>query len=213
MTGPKSQYARLAAKLRQQLTFLRRSCDAYDAGVEDESIRIANAMRIIFHDKGRSTSLMTHLGLKVTKMLSSSRGLGDWKDFLAHRLDLRSPQPIHMVPLLGDRFIELQLDEWWNNEPVFNHDGVPYSRRMICLSAAEKDGGAHVDEELERYYQVLCAGEYAIGIQGDLQFDGEAPFPQGVTLYSTNAHLALLRQFAHEVLVSSIHYDWLRDRS
>ena len=92
MTGPKSQYARLAAKLRQQLTFLRRSCDAYDAGVEDESIRIANAMRIIFHDKGRSTSLMTHLGLKVTKMLSSSRGLGDWKDFLAHRLDLRSPQ-------------------------------------------------------------------------------------------------------------------------
>jgi hypothetical protein len=117
-----------------------------------------------------------------------------------------------MVPLLGDRFIELQLDEWWNNEPVFKHDGVPYSRRMISLSVAEKDGGAHVDEELERYYQVLCAGEYAIGIQGDLQFDGEAPFPQGVTLYPTNAHLALLRQFAHEVLVSSIHYDWLRDR-
>ena len=154
MTGPKSQYARLAAKLRQQLTFLRRSCDAYDTGVEDESIRIASAMRIIFHDKGRSTSLMTHLGLKVTKMLSSSRGLGDWKDFL-DQTDFRSPQPIHMVPLLGDRFIELQLDEWWNNQPVFNHDGVPYSRRMISLSAAEKDGGAHVDEELERYYQVL----------------------------------------------------------
>ena len=212
MTEPKSQRARLAAKLRQQLQFVRRSCDAFDAGAEDESFRIAIALRIIFHDKGRSTSLLRHLGLEGTKMLSSSRGLGDWKDFLAHKLDLSSPQPIRMVPLLGDSFIELQLDEWWNHETVFIHDGVEYSRRMIILSAAEKDGGAHVDEELEHYYQVLCLGEYAIGITGDLQFDGEAPFPQGVTLYPTNAHLALIRQFAHEVLVSSSYYDWLRDR-
>jgi hypothetical protein len=212
MMEPKSQRARLAAKLRQQLQFVRRSCDAFDASAEDESFRIAIALRIIFHDKGRSTSLLRHLGLEGTKMLSSSRGLGDWKDFLAHKLDLSSLQPIRMVPLLGDRFIELQLDEWWNNETVFIHDRVEYSRRLIILSAAEKDGGAHVDEELEHYYQVLCSGEYAIGITGDLQFDGEAPFPQGVTLYPTNAHLALIRQFAHEVLVSSSYYDWLHDR-
>jgi hypothetical protein len=107
MTEPKSQRARLAAKLWQQLQFVRRSCDAFDDGAEDESFRIAIALRIIFHHKGRTTSLLRHLGLEGTKMLSSSRGLGDWKDFLAHKLDLRSPQPIRMIPLLGDRFVEL----------------------------------------------------------------------------------------------------------
>jgi hypothetical protein len=73
---------------------------------------------------------------------------------------------------------------------------------------SNKDGGAHVDTQLERYYETLCAGKYAFGVTGNLTFAGPAPFKQGVTYYPKNAHVTLLRQFAHELLNSAIRYRW-----
>lgn len=156
----------------------------------------------------RRASLFTHTDRKGAKLLSSSRGFGDWKDYLAHFILLSSPEPVRMKPLLGDQFRELSVDDWWNGESVFQHDGVAYTRGMIIRSAANRDGGAHVDAKLQAYYKVLLSGEYALGITGDLEYDGPAPFPQGVMIYPANAHLALLRQFAHEMLRSSKHYGW-----
>lgn len=209
MAKSKSKSNRLVEKLQEQLRFIQRSCVAFDQGAEEEAIRIATSLRVIFHNTNSSTSIISHLGFSGKKMLSSSRGHGDWQDFLAHQINLSSPEPIRMLPLLGDKFIELSIEDWWRNEPVFVHNTQKYSRRKIILSAANKDGGAHVDEELEKYYEVLCAGEYALGITGNLEYDGEPPFPQGVTIYPKNAHLALIRQFAHETLVSVTHFNWL----
>jgi hypothetical protein len=209
----KSKQIRLTAKLREQLRFIQRSCEAFDQGAEYEAMRIAASLRIIFHNKGKSVSLVAHLGLSGKKMLSSAQGHGDWKDYLGHQLNLSSPQPIRMLPLLGERFREVSIEDWWNNETVFVHDGQRYSRRMIILSAANKDGGAHVDGELEKYYEVLCAGEYAFGITGNLEYAGEPPFPQGITQHPKNAHLALIRQFAHETVASIAYFTWLKDES
>lgn len=145
---------------------------------------------------------MTHLGYSEIKMLSSSRGRGDFHDYLSHRLDLSSPEPIKMLPLLGDSFREIPVLDWWSKEPVFSHQKDKFSRKVIVLSAANKDGGAHVDRQLENYYEVLCAGKYTFGITGNLTYAGAPPFQQGVTHYPKNAHLALIRQFAHEALIS-----------
>ena len=204
---------RLIAKLQEQLRFIQRSCSAFDQGSEDEAIRLASSLRIIFYDTRNSVSLIKHLGLEYKKMLSSSRGHGNWQDYLAHQIDFSSPQPIKMLPLLGDKFVERSIEDWWSNEPVFIHAFQNYSRRMIVLSAANKDGGAHVDDDLEKYYEVLCAGEYAIGITGNLTYDGSPPFPQGVTIFPDNAHLALIRQFAHETLTSVAHFAWMENIS
>ena len=195
MTAPTSRFA---AKLQEQLGFIHRSCVAFDGGHEDEAFRLAVALRVIFHDTGASISLTSHLGLKSAMMLSSSRGHRNFQDYLSYRLDLSSPIPVHALPLLGDQFKELPMAEWWSKEPVFVHGGKSYSRRIIVLSAANKDGGAHVDDELEEYYKVLCAGEYAFGVTGNLTYRGAVPFQHGVTHYAKNAHLALIRQFAHE---------------
>jgi hypothetical protein len=213
MARTELQHIRLTAKLTEQLRFMQRSCEAFDRGAEDEAIRIATSLRIIFHKTKSSFSLVAHLGLGDTKMLSTSRGYENWQDYLAHQIDLSSPEPIRMLPLLGHNFKELSIEDWWSNEPVFVQDTQGYSRRLIVLSAANKDGGAHVDAELDRYYEVLCAGEYAIGITGNLEYRGNAPFPQGVTQYPKNAHLALIRQFAHETLLSVDRFAWLKDES
>jgi hypothetical protein len=202
---------RLAEKLLEQLRFIERSCSAFDQGAEDEAIRIATSLRVIFHSTRVSVSLVEHLGLNGKDMLSSSRGFGDWMDYLSHELDMNTPQPVRMLPLLGSKFRKCSIEDWWNDETVFIHNGRNYSRRMIILSAANKDGGAHVDEELEEYYEVLCAGEYALGIVGNLEYNGEPAFPQGVAHYPKNAHLALIRQFAHETRLSINHFNWLKD--
>jgi hypothetical protein len=207
MTSPDT--VRLTKKLEEQLQFIRRSSEAYDQGAEEEALRIATSLRVIFHQTNSSTSLITHLGFEGKKMLSSSRGHGDWKDYLSHEININSSVPIRMRPILGDKFHELSIEDWWKNETVFVHNGTNHSRRKIILSAANKDGGAHVDAGLENYYEFLCAGEYLFGITGNVQYNGPTPFPQGVTIYPMNAHFALIRQFAHEVLASVDHFNWL----
>jgi hypothetical protein len=144
-------------------------------------------------------------------MLSSSRGHGDWQDYLSIQINLTSTQPVRALPLLGQRFKELSIDQWWRQEPVFVHKDQRYPRRSIILAAANQDGGAHVDDVLEIFYEYLCTGEHAIGITGNLEFDGEPPFLQGVTHFAKNGHLALIRQFAHESLTSVTHFAWLKD--
>jgi hypothetical protein len=210
MVTAKSKQDRFKAKLREQLRFLERSCADFDKGHEDEALRIATSLRVIFHHTKASVSLISHLNFTKKNMLSSSRGHGDWQDYLSTVITVDSSEPVKMKPLLGSKFKKLSIDDWWDNETVFSHAGQKYSRRKIILSAANKDGGAHVDEELEKYYEVLCAGEYSFGFRGDdLKFDGRAPFTQGITHFAKNAHLALIRQFAHEVLTSVRHFKWL----
>jgi hypothetical protein len=200
--------SRYEQKLGSHIGFLRTSSANFDSGQEDEALRLATSMRVIFHDTNKSTSLLSHLQLKGTKMLSSSRGHGDWKDYLAHEINLASSRPIVMKPLLGDKFAEVPLVDWWEKESIFVHKGTPYTRKRIILSLANKDGGTHVDAKLEAYYKVLCAGEYALGITGNMTYAGPPPFPQGVPIYPDNAHLALAQQFAHETLASQSQFGW-----
>jgi hypothetical protein len=197
MARDHSQYLK---KLDQQIKYIEVSCSEFDSGNEDEAIRIATSFRVIFHHKANSPSLIEHLDFSHKRMLSSTRGHNDWRDYVGFKLDLNSPTPTITFPLLADQWVEVAMDKWWAQETVFTYKGQPYSRRKIILSMANKDGGAHVDANLEEYYKVLCSGEWGLGITGNLTFDGPPPFPQGVTIYPQNGHFSLVRQFAHEFL-------------
>ena len=191
-----AQNLRFAEKMREQLRFLQRSCAAFDSGAEDEALRIATALRVIFHNTPKSTSLIAHLGLSDVKMLSSSRGHGDYHDYLSFRIDFSSPEPVKTSPILGAQFRELPLSTWWATESVFVHDGEKFSRKMIVLSAANKDGGAHVDSKLSAEYEALAkdgaVGSFVYQTQGQKV---EAPIQ--------DAHLVSLRQLGYELLHSS----------
>lgn len=50
--------------LRETREALALSCDAYDQGYNGEAKRLALAVRVLVHDTGNSTSLLTHLGKK-----------------------------------------------------------------------------------------------------------------------------------------------------
>ncbi|VBA59310.1 hypothetical protein [Mycobacterium attenuatum] len=203
--------ARMRTKLREQLGFLERSAAHFDSGHEDEALRLATTMRVLFHDTPQSTSLLSLLSMRNTTMLSTPRtDFADWRDFLNQRIDLSAAEPVPLIPKLGDQFMPVPFSTWWESDAVANDSGMTVARKRIVLGAANKDGGAHVDPKLQRFYENLAKGKYALGISGNLTYDGPAPFEQGVTIYPSNGHLALLRQFAHEVLCTAKHFDWLK---
>ena len=74
------------------------------------------------------------------------------------------------------------------------------TRRTLVLSAANKDGGAHVDTALDAEYEELIKG---MGVSLTFQDDDEKTgLPVGDFLKSDlkYSHFAGLRQIAYEVL-------------
>ncbi|UXA11799.1 hypothetical protein KXD97_28200 [Mycobacterium sp. SMC-8] len=210
---------RPSAKLREQLAFMKRSVRDYDAGHEEEALRLANAMRMLFHDtfsrktgKPLSQSLLTQLSMEDCTILATPRTKkwADWQDFLAMQLDIRSSTPMRFLPRLDLPLVEVSRETWWQSESVTNRNGTSVSRRRLILNAADTDGGAHVDPKLERFYEELMAGEWGLGITGNMTYDGPPPFEQGVTQYASNGHLALIRVFAHEVLATAERFGWVQ---
>ena len=203
------KFERFSNKFNQQLQFIQRSATAFDGGFEDDAIRIATSLRTIFHNTSVSTSLVEHLKLNGERMLSSARGWNDHRDFISWVLNLNSSTPVSTKPILGEQFAEVGISDWWNIEEVFVYSTRKYTRKKIILTAANKDGGAHVDEELDKFYEALSEGENGFSMDGSkLEYNGTPPFDLSTQQYAKNAHLALIRQFAHEFLAAVRHFDW-----
>ncbi len=56
--------AEILEQLEKQLKFIRRSCDSFDIGHQDEASRLAVFIRILVHDTPALTSLLQHLKIK-----------------------------------------------------------------------------------------------------------------------------------------------------
>lgn len=173
-------------------------------------------MRTLFRDtvsrktgKPLSQSLLTQLSMQDCTMAATPRtSFADWRDFLAMRTDINSPTPVTFIPRLNLQLVEVSREVWWESDSITNADGTSVSRRRLVLGAAEQDGGAHVDPKLDRFYEELMQGEWGLGLTGDLTYNGPPPFEQGVTQYPKNGHLALIRQFAFEVLSTADRFRW-----
>jgi hypothetical protein len=195
-------------QLRRQILFIENSCRIYDQGHAEEAIRIAVALRVLFHDTPNSKSILHHLGSKSIFLLSTA-------DLAKHssEYNLALVQPLVKVtdslteqtmscimtpPLDDPRRRELVLFQtWWRKELIVQlENNENMNRRDLILAAANKDGGAHVDEELHPTYDKLRLGagmEIAITLKR-LSTKLSASFE--------NVHYASLRQMAYEVLNS-----------
>ncbi len=211
---------RFRDQLKRNVGFLRRSCEWFDQGDQEEAIRIATALRVLLHDTSRSKSVLSHLKVKGIMKLNSSchppppgvlvfEGMG--------RLTLEvSGQDVsrRLDPVLDEEahnHVTVPVDQWWTmpvyvqNRLIRKGDGedevvsTHLTRKDIILAAANKDGGAHVDERLEPNYERLAASG-ALGMYLDQITVADGTL---VTLPPLeNAHLVYLRQMGYEVLSS-----------
>lgn len=157
------------ARLQEQLGFLNSSCLLYDQGREAEAIRIATCVRVLAYDSPRSTSILSHLGVKdqlgfidrgpsfpsdprvitigfgLCYLQSTIGGTGQ-ETRLSPCLDSEDPQRNHPP---------VSFDDWWSRTILKDQRDQVFSRKDFVLMAANKDGGAHVDSKLPEAYEAL----------------------------------------------------------
>jgi hypothetical protein len=190
------------AHLTEQLDFLRSSAAAYDAGGEHYAKQIAVHIRTLVHDKGRSVSVLSHLGVKdklgfvdtaaadppPPPTLDLSFGLCLLKMTLGTKPSTRFVAPLAETvhdPLR--QHPRTCFKDWWGVPLLRDTVGNEFSRSDLVLSVCDQDGGAHIDSKLNAAYQAL-ARENSIGIT-----DGAGQPLNSVALAS-------VRQIAYEML-------------
>jgi len=185
--------------LSEQINFITRSCDAFDQGHEDEAKRLAVSMRILLHDTRSSKSLLGQLGKKDTRFYDTVfEEIIPSNSNSYHRLIgiHYGEKGARFFPFLDGAlaFKQLEFAEWWNNPIIVDSMGRNISRKELVLTMANKDGGAHVDPEIESFYADLARNNSI----GWTEFKGEMQCPV------LSPEKASVRQIAHEVLKSLI---------
>jgi hypothetical protein len=210
----------LREKLSEQLGFLRASMAGYDAGSIAEAKRLATSIRVLVHDaqapapsgkskRKLSISLLTLLGIKNYPWLDTSIGRHSFHNTGFMHLVAVSAQgryvPFLDRPDVPDRFIS--FPRWWRGVVLFDgRDDLELTREKAVLGAANQDGGAHVDPELnETYARFLNDNPFSLYRghgDGAFRFGGRPPPPEDGL---TGAIHASIRQIAHEVLRTLEH--------
>lgn len=188
--------------LRKQMGFLERSCASFDEGFQDEAIRIAVVIRVLVHDTPKSTSLLTQLGiedlhLRTTCPLIPENIIHFTGGLSTTRTTITDSGEAHFshIPNLDEREPKRLLIPWkyWGKQVIYRLMGKNITRMQIVLGAANKDGGAHVDERLTSEYQAIRSGVVNVSVTiGDVETGGPVP----------DNHLSDLRQMGHEVLTT-----------
>jgi hypothetical protein len=189
------------AQLIRQLSFMARSCESYDAGFQDEAIRVATSLRVLIHDTKRQKSLLSLLKARGIKLATSVEPRDTGRSAILHTMctfTFTAGQGVSWGPGLNrDRIkTEMPLEDWWH-QTIYIYGSVRLTRCSLILGAADKDGGAHVDPAVTVEYESLI-NEGGKGFFSVKYGSGaEQSIPIG------NAHLIYIRQIGFEVLNSS----------
>jgi len=192
----------LLGQLKAQIAFMQQSASSYDNGFEDESKRLAAAIRILVHDTShQSTSLLTLLDKKNIKFYNSAlpfnpRNIIPYNGLTMIKMSSREgtsyEAPLDGGPPVRSRTDKLSFSLWWEGMFVIkDKNGDTFTRKELVLSTANMDGGAHVDPHLDKAYANLSRFN-ALGwkvFRKDVEDD-----------FKNNPASASVRQISHEVI-------------
>ncbi|GHC62790.1 SEC-C domain-containing protein [Neogemmobacter tilapiae] len=183
----------IAEKFARHLTFLERSSAAFDDGFEDEDIRIAHSLRVLFHHTDKSHSIFHQLGLN-NKIL-------DTTSFVVSENEMNEARLIHaevgfggkskFAAFLSDspRCNKIPFENWWRQVVIKDQKDIKFSRRSIILQLSNKEGGSHVDPSISPSYEQLIT--HSLGFRFN---------ENGFEIPPNNIASVTVRQIAHEVL-------------
>jgi hypothetical protein len=200
MPKVKQSKQELLEHLHENLGFLKASAAAFDAGHTGEARRLAVTIRVLLHDTKNSKSLLGLLGLKQnTGYLDTATDLNP-KNLMSHHglvgLKMGGGGGSYFAPL-ADTMPEqpnkyILFPDWWNKVVIKDSNKNTFNRRELVLALANKDGGAHVDPDLDQAYADLTRNNSV----GWVFSNGTDSSPiNEVELYS-------VRQIAYEVIAS-----------
>lgn len=185
----------LERQLREQLGSLTRSAELFDQGYEDEARRMSVILRVLLHS-GRSPSLLKQLGRDGESFIDTAEPFDPENLLSTHSLVSISfsDGEISYTPRLDSERAEKKasFSTWWKTIVFSDTNGFQLSRADMVLTAADQDGGAHVDSSIRGDYAALRF-ENSLGWVND----------EGNHLHGDPGYAAI-RQIGHEVLKTLI---------
>lgn len=183
--------------LKNQIQFLKNSCESFDNNFEDEAMRIAAVIRVMLHDTSMSKSLLRQLGLKNIQFRDSATAYDPLNLIPTHGLvgiHLGGGAPPRFSVRLGERPYKLvSFDEWWNKIVIADEQKNKFTRKDLILALTNKEGGSHVDPLLDEDWNALTR-LFSIGWKYT-SAEGTLKSMEGVEKYS-------MRQIGFEVIES-----------
>jgi hypothetical protein len=150
------------AKLREQMEFLRTSLRAFYAGDFAESARIGTVTRVLVHENGMSKPLLKQAkpnGLELPILEHVGERDGQAAIFSFAVSVRMGPTVAPAVDLGSSHHTVSSVGAWWNRM-VFTFQSrvgtqLVYRRKQVVLILANKEGGAHVDQDEDPDYERL----------------------------------------------------------
>lgn len=185
--------------LRDSVSSLRAFADLYDRGESWAFRPMANVHRMLFHSKGRTTSLLKQLNSEQIWMFDSAPDF-DPQNLIAHnglsitRISADGSNEMDFVP----RFVAssfpgkwVDLNRWWSKVVYSDYAGAMLGRKDFVLNVCEQDLGTHADRVLDNEAYARLSRKW-------FGSDDE-PHPSFPLLGCEKAYL---RQITYEVLLS-----------
>lgn len=206
--------AGLLELLRENVSFLKASAASFDAGCEAEAKRLAVTLRVLMHDTASSSSLLEQLGLKSQLMFTDTAAriiptnlLPEAPGLVLMRVAVGGSAtyvaPLDEVPLPPSRIHPpARFQDWWTLEFARDSERTLWCRKKLVLTMANKEGGAHVDPNLNAAYERL-ANHNGFG------FSYATNATSSFLPFEGNAAAASVRQIAHEFLKTHERYGHL----
>lgn len=196
----------LSVKLGQQIELLRLACTNFDNGTEIAGLNIGTTIRVLVHDTHKSHALLNQLGLHTIEFYDTAldkrpksvylglviKYIGTLKDGVGG--------PVLYIPVYKSEFHFrnkkwTSFYSWWNQVVFENPDGTSLTRRQLVLGLANQEGGAHIDPEIDKAFDVF-RHSYSGGMRITGSISGiERPFDNIPVLPS-------IRQVGYEIIES-----------
>ncbi len=193
----------LKSHLKEHIQFLSRSAKSYDEGFISEAKRMAVSLRVLLHDTKNSISLLTQLNKKDILFYDNSlddrpKNIAPFMGLIAIGINfVNGNSNASYIPRLDDDLRgttrKKSFEDWWNKIVLDDKKDNILTRKDLVLTVANKDGGAHIDPNLDRAYGNITRYE-SLGV--------EFVSSKGEKGIASKVELASIRQIAHEVLKS-----------
>ena len=186
--------------MHEHMGFLQASSASFDNGFTGEAKRLALTIRVLLHDTDKSKSLLGMLGYKTCMGFLDTAHNVNPKNLMSHHglvgLKIGNGEGSYYVhldePTPGSPNKYVFFPNWWNKIVIVDSQRAQFSRRQLILALANKDGGGHVDAELDEKYASLSRQNSV----GWIFSNGLSETPlEGIELFS-------VRQIAFEVSIS-----------
>lgn len=183
----------LLTKVREQTDFLLASARGFYGGNFAESLRIAAHLRTLVHESGTNKPLLRQvrsdgLDLQILDNVGETKHAGEEVFSFSAGLRVDKPAVFPSVDLESTNYKRCSIGAWWNRQ-VFafwsqGQQGISkwttYTRKQVILILANKEGGAHVDSEIDPAYAILLTDQPL-----HFEFDGIAVKTPGLAKFLT----------------------------